>query len=257
MTHPPTLDARAVRTSRGPRPTIAGALADLVLDSGCAGCGHGEHVLCPTCARALDGPAYAAPPDPAPAGLPTPWSVGPYEGVLRAVLLAHKEHARLALAGPIGVALARSVTAAAPGPGELVIVPVPSRRSAVRTRGHDALARTARAAARALRREGRSVTVLPVLRPGRRLDDQAGLSTEHRRANLAGALVVPASLTPLVAGRRVVVVDDVVTTGSTLTEAVRALRVAGTGSVAVAVVAATVRRVAGVDTLLPRDGAAG
>lgn len=237
--------------------SIIGALADLVLDRGCAGCGLGEHLLCASCAPCLDGPAYPAPPDPAPPGLPAPWSIGPYAGALRAVLLAHKEHARLALAGPLGTALARSVAAAAPGRGELVLVPVPSRGTAVRARGHDAIARTARSAARTLRRDGRTVGVLPVLRPGRSLADQAGLSSAGRRANLAGALAVPAGLGQLVAGRHVVVVDDVVTTGSTLTEAVRALRRAGTASVAAAVVAATVRQAAAGETRLPPDRAAG
>lgn len=242
MTQIQALDPR-VPARAGQRHALAvgTALADLLLDRGCAGCGAGDRMLCPTCAETLGGPAYAAPPTPSPPGLPAPWAVGPYSGALREVLLAHKEHGRLALAGPLGEALARAVAAAAPGRGELVLVPVPSRRPAVRARGHDAIARSARAAARTLRRDGRAVQVLPVLRVGRRLTDQAGLSSEHRRANLAGALVVPAGLHPLVVGRRVVVVDDVVTTGSTLADAVRALRLAG-GSVAAAVVAATVRQ---------------
>lgn len=222
--------------------SIAATLADLLLDRGCAGCGAAEQLLCPACAGSLAGRPYAAPPEPSPPGLPAPWAVGPYTGVLREVLLAHKEHGRLALAGPLGAALARVVAAAAPGRPELVLVPVPSRRGAVRHRGHDAIARTARTAARVLRREGCAVQVLPVVRPARQLADQAQLSTERRRANLAGALEVPLALRPLVVGRHVVVVDDVVTTGATLAEAVRALRLAGVGAVAAAVVAATVRR---------------
>lgn len=242
---------------------IGAALADLVLDRGCAGCGEGAQVLCPACAALLGAPAYAAPPQPCPPGLPSPWAIGAYAGPVRAVLLAHKEHARLALAAPLGTALARAAAAAAPGHDDVVLVPVPSRASAVRDRGHDALARTARAAARAMRRETRAVQVLPVLRIRRSVVDQAGLTSEDRRANLAGAFEVPRGLRPLVAARRIVVVDDVVTTGSTLAEAVRAVRRAGARSVGAAVVAATERhggqraQPAVLPPRLPGDGAGG
>jgi predicted amidophosphoribosyltransferase len=243
MTQIPTLDATPLAAATRRRGhAVAAALADLLLDRGCAGCGHGDRLLCPSCVGALGGPAYPAMPTPAPAGLPVPWAVGAYAGVVRDVVLAHKEHGRLALAGPLGDALATAVDAAAADHEEILVVPVPSRRSAVRARGHDAVARTARAAARALRRRGRVVQVLPVLRIGRRLADQAGLTSAARRANLAGALVVPEGLHPLLIGRHIVVVDDVVTTGSTLAEAVRAVVPASPASVAVAVVAATARQ---------------
>ena len=242
MTHTTSLDSRTPAPPARQPLGIAAAFADLLLDVGCAGCGAGDRLLCGPCAALLATAARPAPPTPSPPGLPVPWAIGSYSGALRAMLLAHKEHGRLALAGPLGNALARAVTMAAPGTDELVLVPVPSRRAAVRTRGHDAIGRMARASARSLRRDGRVVQVLPVLRIGRRLADQAALSSDRRRANLAGALTVPTGLYPLVASRRVVAVDDVVTTGSTLAEAARALRVAGTASVAVAVVAATVRQ---------------
>ena len=153
-----------------------------------------------------------------------------YEGVVRAVLLAHKERGRTSLAGTLGAALARS--AAAYGPGVL-LVPVPSTPAAVRARGHDHARRLAASAARQLGLRSGALLV-----GGRVVADQSGLDAAARAANLTGALRVRSRLD----GRRVVIVDDVVTTGATLTEASRALRAAGAHVLGCAVVAATARR---------------
>lgn len=230
---------------------FAGVATDLVLARGCAGCGAARTVWCSDCSAALNGDPFVAWPSPAPCGLPLPYAVVPYDGVGRRALLAHKEHGRLALSRPLGATLATAVRAAAavrsepaPGPGRaaLALVPVPSRRAAVRARGHDATLRLAQAAAARLRYDGVEVRVVPVLAPARRLADQAGLSVAGRRANLDGAYHVPERLQPLVRAGPVLVVDDVITTGATLAEAARALAAAGACVVAVATVAATVRR---------------
>lgn len=219
------------------------ALVDLVLPETCAGCGVPGGLLCPACCAPLAMPAQVRWPDPVPPGLPTPWSVARYEGAVRAAVVAAKEHGRTGLAGPLGAALARAVRAAGEvAADELVLVPAPSRRAAVRARGHDPTLRLARQAAAQLRRSGRPATVAPVLRVSGRVVDQAGLDAAGRAANLAGGLAVPTRLVPVVRGRRVVLVDDVVTTGATLAEAARALRAAGADVVAAATVAATARR---------------
>lgn len=116
-------------------------------------------------------------------------------------------------------------------PEPVVLVPVPSGRRAVAGRGHDPVRRLAQEAARTLRREGMAVRTLSVLRQRRSVADQARLSAVERTANLAGALEpTPLGARSLRAGR-VVLVDDVMTTGASLAEAARALGGVATAAV--------------------------
>jgi predicted phosphoribosyltransferase len=97
----------------------------------------------------------------------------------------------------------------------------------VRARGHDPARRIALAAAGELRRTGTPARVLAVLRQRRAVADQAGLNSRQRLDNLAGALEVAAGGARLLAGGgRVVLVDDLMTTGASMTEAARAVRAA-------------------------------
>lgn len=65
--------------------------------------------------------------------------------------------------------------------------------------------------------------MIPVLRQRRAVADQSGLGARGRFANLAGALEVVTGGARLMEGGRVVLVDDLMTTGASLTEAARAL----------------------------------
>jgi len=140
------------------------------------------------------------------------------------------------------VSPAPSPAARAPaGAAETLVVPVPSAPRALRRRGHDPVRALAETAVGVLGSSGVPVTCAPVLRQGRGVADQSGLGAAARTANLAGALRVTDP--GRVRGRRVVVVDDVITSGATLAEAARALRAAGARVTAAATVAATLRRV--------------
>jgi predicted amidophosphoribosyltransferase len=168
------------------------------------------------------------------------FAAGEYAGGLRRVVLAYKERGRRDLA-PL---LARSLAEAGwrrpearlrlVGEPAAVLVPVPSRRAAARERGGDHVWRLVRALA--------AETGQPaarVLRLGSRVRDSVGLNALERARNLAGQM---AARPPGVPGRRALLVDDVLTSGATLSESARALRAAGWDVSQAAVIAHTASR---------------
>lgn len=197
------------------------AAADLLLGAACPGCRQPGWGLCDGCRAELE-----APPELIDRGLDIPVVAAcQYRPVLEHVIPRYKDDGGLHLSGALGDHLARAVLALSPPP-ESVLVPVPSRASAVRERGFD---HGARLAARAGRRCG-----LPQQRLLTRIaagEDQLGLGRAQRSRNLAYSMKARTTTRP------VVVVDDVATSGASLREAVRALRTAGNRVFGAAVVA--------------------
>jgi predicted amidophosphoribosyltransferase len=216
--------AEAVSVAQGTVARMLSAVVDLVLPRCCVGCGSPVGSLCPACLGAAQ--VFAAGPD--------IWAAGRYESAARAALLAYKERGRRDLAGPLAQLLAAAIRGALTGrapPGAVLLVPVPSARSAAAARGGDHVLRLARQAAR---RTGVRVA-RDALALSRAVRDSAGLAAGERAANLAGAMSARSPRT----GAAALLVDDIVTTGATLSEATRALRAAGWPVLGAAVVAAT------------------
>lgn len=218
------------------------AAGDLLLGARCHGCGAAWWGVCPDCRRELATrrPRWARP-DPCPAGFPRTVASSPYDPMLRGLIIAHKERQALGLTPVLGRQLAAGVYALLHAAGvdpetSVILVPVPSAARAVRERGFDATTALARTAARRLR-TSQHMSVAPALAQVAGVRDQSGLDARARSLNLAGGFRLR--------GRRperpVVLVDDLVTTGSSLTEAARALRGAGVVVLGAATVAATAR----------------
>ncbi|WP_337191576.1 ComF family protein [Nocardioides flavescens] len=221
---------------------------DLLLGSHCLGCSVPGRLLCRACAADLPRTPYVAWPTPVPPGLVEPWAAAPYSATVRALVVGLKEHRLLALVRPLAHLLALAVATDLPVSGHpVVLVPVPSRRSSVRARGHDHTTALAERTARLLR-PVLDIRVARLLRLRSGVADQAGLDAAARGANLAGSMHCPspgvhrlATHTPRAT---VVVCDDVLTTGSTAREAQRALEAVGVPVARVAAVAATPLRAA-------------
>lgn len=160
--------------------------------------------------------------------------LGPYEGALRMSIQQLKFEARREIARTLGALLAEQMGRARGwARRNRLIVPVPLHARRLAERGYNQAELLATAVGEHL--GWRVVPALHRLRPTR---SQVGLSIRDRRENLAGAFGV--TQPTAVAGRDLLLIDDVYTTGVTAHEATLALLRNGAASVAVACVAVTV-----------------
>ncbi|MBJ8347294.1 ComF family protein [Antrihabitans sp. YC2-6] len=213
------------------------SLLDLILPLECGGCGAAGSNWCAKCREALAAePMRLAPRSPVGVAC---WALGNYSGPHRRAVISAKERGRRDLAEPLGMALAAALgwlrAAGELDPPELaplILVPAPTRARAARVRGGDPVFRAVTEAARFVPR----CRVAGVLVAGRGVKDSVGLSVQQRQQNLVGRVhvVVPHTI-PL--GADVVLVDDVLTTGSTARESVGVLATAGVKVTAALVVA--------------------
>jgi predicted amidophosphoribosyltransferase len=230
-------------------PGLAGELLGLLAPPACAACGapvaRAEVLVCAQCLRGLPWlrgrrcPRCALPRHPA-RGCPAAraafagaWAPLAYEGSARALVAALKFRGALAVAGLMGAQLAAHLPAALRGPPAApsavtvagssgpVLVPVPPHPVRRRRRGFDPAAELA--AALAARTE---LPIAPILRRRDRAPRQVGLGRAQRRR--AGRLVIEATRAP---PPRVLLIDDVHTTGATLDACARVLVAAGCGQV--------------------------
>lgn len=244
-------------SSRVP-PAVRAALLDavaVVAPVACAGCGAPDRAVCPACRAAMPCPPFvrrlALPAVPASRGR-VPAHVVPvgcgsaYAPPWPRLLSALKEEGRTDAARALTPTLIRAVRAAvvaaergAAGTRPLDVIPVPTPAGSLRRRGYAPVeVLLARAGMRPLRAPGVSGLRRHPLRFVRRPADQAGLGVAARAANVDGCLAARIDL----AGRRILVVDDVLTTGATLRETCRAIRAAGGEVVACAVLTAVPAR---------------
>jgi len=121
----------------------------------------------------------------------------------------------------------------------VLVVPIPLHSATRRERGFNQSELMARAALKQ-RRAGDRLKLDPdILERSRITQSQIGLSRHQRRENIRGAFTVVKP--DEVAGREVFLIDDVFTTGTTVSECARILRRAGASKVFVATAARTLK----------------
>jgi ComF family protein len=164
---------------------------------------------------------------------------GSYESGLRELIHLLKYNQVRPAASTLGRMLAEAIGDLQPllG-GDVLVVPVPLHSSKLRQRGFNQSELIARAALKLTPIAGLQLNA-GLLQRCRDTQSQIGLSRHQRRENIRGAFVVakPNDLN----GRDVLVVDDVFTTGTTVSECARVLRRAGAKKVYVATVARTLK----------------
>lgn len=206
----------------------------LVLPVDCAGCGAVDRSLCDLCRDRLN-------PDPRARVLGDGTILVSglrYDGVARDCMIALKQRGRTDAADGLAPALAAAVSSAVAAAFAadrdqrsrqypVLVCAVPSRAASTRSRGYSPVSLLCQ----------RAIGIRPraLLRLREGGANQKTLGVAARLRNVDGAL---SAITPL-DGRRVLIVDDVATTGATILDAARAIREAGGYVVAAVVVADT------------------
>ncbi len=166
---------------------------------------------------------------------------GSYESGLRELIHLLKYNQIRPAANVLGRMLAEAIEDLQPllGGSEVLVVPVPLHTTKLRQRGFNQSEMIAHAALKLQPVASRFELGANALERRRETKSQIGLSRHQRRENIRGAFVV--AKPDQVAGREVLVVDDVFTTGTTVSECARILRRAGASRVYVATVARTLK----------------
>jgi ComF family protein len=166
-------------------------------------------------------------------------SAGIFEGSLRLALHRLKYTAGESLGLPLGAYLANRVAGHELFSSEQIgaidsILAVPMHPLRERSRGFNQASLLAAPVAEIL-----GVPLLPpgTVRRTRRRPAQVGLSQKQRRQNVKEAFVVPEREAPLIAGKQILIIDDVFTTGATVNACASALRDAGAARILVATLA--------------------
>lgn len=216
--------AAVARLARHVAPVV-----DLVYPPRCPACGGAvaaQAGLCAACWSLIEVPAEDAGQG---EGVPV-HAATIYNETSRRLVLAYKHGGRIALARLLARLMAARLPDPAEGRAPPVLVPVPLHRWRLWSRGFNQAALLARELARL----GKGEVEVAALVRHRRTPHLGGLGREARERVLTGAIRLDPAHARKLAGRDVVLVDDVLTSGATSRACIAAIATAGPASIAVA-----------------------
>jgi predicted amidophosphoribosyltransferase len=205
-------------------------LAELVFPSRCIGCSQLGISICSICRKSWHTHIYHRSIKVMGIQYPVISSIE-YSPIASHVILRAKEANQVAADQLLVKAISHSLRYFLKNYGSGDLVAIPSRSSATRKRGRDFMQEITQSVARIESLESREI-----LQHQRAVQDQSKLNSQQRNLNIAGAFSATGNLAKLdklammaSSGNigPLIIVDDLVTTGATLAEAIRALRAAG------------------------------
>ena len=193
-------------------------LTEIIFPSRCFGCGCLGPNICSTCRPLWNPHLYRSTID----SLHV-YSAIIYSPVAKRIILSAKENGIKAADDLIIHALSHSLHLVLRDFEMGILIPTPSRKSSNRKRGRDFLSDITHSVARS-----ESLDCVDLLEHTRKIKDQTGLTAHQRSENIHHAVSVDRNkLAALGVDTDVILVDDLMTTGATLLEARRALKVRG------------------------------
>jgi predicted amidophosphoribosyltransferase len=200
------------------------SLAEIIFPSRCIGCSQLGISICSLCRKSWHPHIYHREIKLQDKNYPVISAIE-YSPVASRVLLRAKEANQEAADELLVKAISHSLQFFRKNFGSGDLVAIPSRRSATRKRGRDFMQEITDSVANT-----ENVNSIQILQHQRAVRDQSQLNSQQRNRNIAGAFSATLNLAKATDSGNIgplIIVDDLVTTGSTLAEAIRALRAAG------------------------------
>jgi predicted amidophosphoribosyltransferase len=204
------------------------SLHQLIYPASCLVCQKPNHLICPSCISTWQQPIKTGQINKIPIYFSTY-----YSAECAKIILSAKENgntvARQLLVNAIANAIGK-VIYDFKLQESITLITIPSRKSAIRKRGRDHINQLVAEVISLAKIDGIEISNLNMLQLNKSIEDQSKLNKGERAANLYGAYL---AICPESAPKNLIIIDDLITTGASVQEAVRVLSIINLRPVAI------------------------